>query len=171
MHSIITPLIALAAAIPAVSAHGWVSGVTANGKTYPGVDISWHLTGKTPSAVWYSENFGQQNPVFSEDISTNDMACHINATPGSEVVNVRSGDTISLKWVTPEGGPWRTSHEGPMIDYLAKCPGSDCRQLANADQLKFFKIAEAGMYKSPHTPGGDGVFGLWGTDTLRSMSS
>lgn len=169
MHSLITPLIALATltAIPAVSAHGWISGVSVNGRSYPAVDIDWHILGKTPSVVWYSENYGQQNPVFSEDASSNNMACHINATPGSEVVPVRPGDTLELKWVTPEGGPWRTSHEGPMIDYMAAC-GTDCRHVT-AESLNFFKIAEAGMYQSPHTPGGDGVFGLWGTDTLRSM--
>ena len=171
MHTFATTLAAFAAlaAIPSVSAHGWISGVSINGKAYPAVNPSWHITGKTPSVVWYSENFGQQDPLFSEDVGTNNAACHINATPGSLVVPVKPGDTLELKWQTPEGvtAPWRSSHEGPVIDYMASC-GSDCRH-ASAANLKFFKIAEQGMFKSPHTPGGDGVFGLWGTDTLRSM--
>jgi hypothetical protein len=166
------PLIALVAisTFPVASAHGFVSGVSVSGKHYPAADPSWHLLGKTPSVVWYSDNYGQQNPIFSKDVSTDIMACHINATSGSEVIPVKPGDTILVRWSTPEGGPWRPSHEGPVIDYMAAC-GSDCRNASAAD-LKFFKIAEAGMYQSPHkSPGRPGSFGRWATDTLRGTSS
>lgn len=158
--------------LPAVSAHGWVSGVSVNGKHYPGADPSWHLNsvGKMPSAVWYSDNYGQHNPVFSKDVGTNNIACHVNATAGSLVVPVKAGDILQLEWETPEGGPWRPTHEGPVIDYMASCDG-DCRD-ASADQLNFFKIAESGMFQSPHKTA-DGVrsFGRWGTDILRDANN
>jgi cellulase len=123
------------------------------------------------SATWYSDNYGQHNPVFSKDVNTNNIACHVNATPGSLVVQVKAGDTVELTWETPEGGPWRPTHEGPVIDYLASCGGKDCRD-ASADQLEFFKIAESGMFQSPHkTPNGKGSFGRWGTDLLRDANN
>ena len=169
MHSFVAPIIfAALAVIPAVSAHGWVNTISVNGKTYPGANPAWfkqNLGKKGPA--WFSENFGQQNPVFSEAISTSDMACHIKATSGPDSISVKPGDTLELKWEVPEGAtmPWRPSHEGPMLDYMAKCEGS-CQQMS-ADQLKFFKIAEAGMYVAPHQPGAKTPFGTWGTDTLR----
>ncbi len=162
----LSTLMAIAASVPQIPAHGFLSCVEANGREYPAVLPSWHLLGKTPSVSWYSLNYGQQNPIYSKTVDSDNMACHVDATPGSGVVNVKPGDTITLTWETPEQGPWRPSHEGPVIDYMASC-GGDCRQ-ASAKQLKFFKIAQSGMFESPHKePGSPGSFGRWGTDILR----
>jgi hypothetical protein len=117
----------------------------------------------------YSENYGQQNPIFSEDVGSDVMACHRQATPGSDVIPVKPGDTLNVHWETPEGGPWRESHKGPVIDYLASCDG-DCREEKVGD-LVFFKIAEQGMYRSPHKSPDEkeGSMGWWATDRLRRM--
>lgn len=170
-HSVST--LALASLfIPLIRAHGWIKSVTVNGNDYPGADPSWHLSGEQPpSVVWYSDNYGQQNPLFSSSANTNDMACHINATPGGKTVPVKAGDTLVLNWETPEGGPWRDSHEGPIIDYLATCKG-DCNS-AKAAELEFFKIAQSGMFVSPHftDDARQATFGLWATDILRNNSN
>lgn len=158
--------------IPLIRAHGWISSVTVNGNDYPGADPSWHLSGdQPPSVVWYSDNYGKQNPIFSSAAHTNDMACHINANPGGKSVPVRAGDTLVLNWETPEGGEWRDSHEGPIIDYLATCNG-DCNS-AKAAELEFFKIAESGMFVSPHQTDDarQATFGLWATSILRANAN
>jgi lytic cellulose monooxygenase (C1-hydroxylating) len=157
---------------PLIRAHGWIANVSINGNIYPGADPSWHLKGdQPPSVVWYSDNYGQQDPLYSKVVATDDMACHTNATPGGRLVPVKAGSTLTLHWETPEGGPWRDSHEGPILDYLAACEGN-CNA-AKASELKFFKIAQQGMYQSPHHTDDwrNSTFGLWATDIIRNKTN
>jgi hypothetical protein len=57
MHSTSAPAIALAAlaAIPAVSAHGYLSGVVSGGKWYKGTDPNWiYSSSKPQQAGWFA---------------------------------------------------------------------------------------------------------------------
>jgi lytic cellulose monooxygenase (C1-hydroxylating) len=65
----------------------------------------------------------------------------LNATPASESATVAAGSSIDLQW-----SDWFHDHQGPIINYLAKCDG-DCAT-ANKTALKFFKIQEAGFLNS-----------------------
>ena len=56
---------------------------------------------------------------------------------------------------------WPTSHHGPVIDYLARCPGTSCAGV-DKTKLKFFKIDEMGVtdYAANNKPT------AWATDKL-----
>ena len=59
MHSFLVPAAALAAfaAIPVVTAHGYVSGVVAGGKWYPGASPNWIYAPEKPQqAGWFAKN-------------------------------------------------------------------------------------------------------------------
>jgi cellulase len=70
MHSFTVPSIAVAAiaALPAVSAHGYVSGIVAGGKWYVGSNPNWYYQpagAKVDTAGWYAMN--QDNGFVSPD--------------------------------------------------------------------------------------------------------
>lgn len=84
--------------------------------------------------------------------ATNNITCHKSATPGKAFVTVAAGDEVQLQW-----NPWPSSHHGPVINYLAACPGD--RTVVDKTTLNFFKI-EAGGLISGSNPG------TWATDKL-----
>ncbi|KAF2221453.1 glycosyl hydrolase family 61-domain-containing protein [Elsinoe ampelina] len=67
------------------------------------------------------------------------FVCGSKAAPGGVDFPVAAGGNLDFIWST-----WPDSHIGPVITYLAKCPGTTC---AGVDKttLKFFKIEEAGL--------------------------
>lgn len=68
-----------------------------------------------------------------------DIICHKGAENAVKSAKVKAGEKITIKWDT-----WPESHKGPVIDYLAACGADGCTKVDKTD-LKFFKIAEAGM--------------------------
>ena len=126
-----TALFGAALLLNQVTAHGFVSGILAGGKYYPGQS---HYS-KDPSAGWLADN-GDNG--FASTLTGPDIICHNNAKAGTQYVAVTAGESIELQWNT-----WPDSHKGPMIDYLAPC-GSDC-QTIDKTSLKFTKIDEAGL--------------------------
>ncbi|KAK3699017.1 hypothetical protein LTR37_016621 [Vermiconidia calcicola] len=148
MLSTITPIAALAAlvALPAVSAHGYVSGVVAGGKYYGQSGPNWIYGEKPQQASWYANN-PDLGFVGSADYNKASIICHIDATPGTTSIPVKAGSAIDLQWTT-----WPDSHHGPVISYLARCGGGDCSKV-NPGSLKFFKIAESGLIDGSAAPG------------------
>lgn len=68
MHSFTIPSMAIAAiaALPAVSAHGYVSGIVSGGKWYLGGNPNWfYMSAKPATAGWYALN--QDNGFVSPD--------------------------------------------------------------------------------------------------------
>lgn len=99
-----------------VSAHGFVTSVTANGVNTPGSDPVWYYLPadqRAKTAGWDSLN---QDLGFVEPAraGTSDAACHKSATVGASFVNVNAGQEITLTWNT-----WPESHKGPIINYLS----------------------------------------------------
>ncbi|GAB7366009.1 hypothetical protein MBLNU230_g7333t1 [Neophaeotheca triangularis] len=157
MHSFTLPAATLAAiaAIPAVSAHGYVSGIVSGGEWYPGTSPGWfyYPEDQVPqTAGWYAEN--QDNGfVDAESYDNQDITCHKNATPGQAYIPVTAGEPIDLQWTD-----WPESHHGPVISQLARCNG-DCRTVSPAN-LDFFTIDRAGLLEQEPIPGN------WASDKL-----
>lgn len=121
-------------ALPAlVSAHGFVSQVTIDGKAYKGLSpyvgggksVIRQISGVEPVK-------GTWNP---------DLACGLKSKPASESAKASPGSTVSFKW--SGGGNSNWPHEyGPLITYMADCNGP-CEQF-NAANAKWFKIHQVG---------------------------
>lgn len=114
-----------------VNAHGFVSGISAEGKYYPGQS---HYS-TDPSPGWKANN-GDNG--FSSSLTGPDIICHNSAVAGTQYVTVAAGSSIELMWNT-----WPDSHKGPMLDYLAPC-GEDCATV-DKTALQFTKIDEKGL--------------------------
>lgn len=147
MHfSTFAALSAAAAVVPSVSAHGYVSGVVSGGNWYAGASPSWiYSSAKPKQAGWFAHN--QDNGFVDGTVyQSGDIICHKNATTGNTYIPVAAGSTIDLQWNT-----WPDSHHGPVIDYLAHCPG-DCTATPR-ENLEFFKIGGKGLIDDSTVPG------------------
>jgi len=85
--------------------------------------------------------------------TSSDIICHLAATPAGASAKVAAGDVVELQWTA-----WPSSHHGPVIDYLAKCPGS-CSDV-DKTTLEFFKIDQVGLVNDSPVPG------TWASDQL-----
>ncbi|KAK4538913.1 hypothetical protein RGQ29_032192 [Quercus rubra] len=143
--------------LPSVSAHGYVSGIVSGGKYYSGQSPNWYYQVQNkqpvpPNAGWQALN--QDNGfVAPSAYGTQDISCHKSATTGKSFVPVTAGSTIQLQWTA-----WPESHHGPLINYLAPCPG-DCTAITSAD-LKFFKFQADGLIDDTTVPGN------WASDKM-----
>ncbi|THG95831.1 hypothetical protein EW026_g5889 [Hermanssonia centrifuga] len=110
-------LLALASsALPAALAHGGVLSYSNGGNWYEGC-----------------------NPI--QDATDPTLACNDDGTAGALqlTATVAAGSAITAYWnqVWPHA-------IGPMLTYLAQCPGSSCTG-SDASTLEWFKIDEAGL--------------------------
>ncbi|PNS14439.1 hypothetical protein CAC42_3725 [Sphaceloma murrayae] len=158
---------ALVALIPLAAAHGHLDSIVAGGKTYALAGPDWAYNKNIADAGWRQGN--QDNGYVASDAATlagKTIACHKGgkedgvefdaARPGKgEAVPVAAGSSVTLTWNT-----WPESHHGPLMNYLAKCPGK-CNALKDATGLKFFKISQAGL-TNPSAANNAG----WATDDL-----
>jgi cellulase len=172
MRSSILLLSAIAAFLDIASAHGFVTGVKANGAWTAGSDPVWwyHPANSRPqTAGWdaLNQDIGFVEPAA---MGTADVNCHKSASAGRLYANVNAGDTIQFSWNT-----WPDSHKGPIINYIAPCNGEvtqgaidnrvatnvyiigDCTTLSPTS-LRWFKISQTAILTtSPIT---------WVTDAL-----
>ncbi|KAK6352834.1 Esterase/lipase/thioesterase [Orbilia brochopaga] len=148
-------LAASSALAPLVSAHGYVDPAVINGVTYPGwnPNVDPYLS-PTPQRIF--RKIPGNGPVI--DLSLIDVQCNgytdggFATAPAPISASVAPGSTISLKWTT-----WPDSHKGPVITYMAKCPGS-CSSYSPGTAKVWFKVAEAGKSSS----------GVWATTPLET---
>ncbi|KAM3064798.1 hypothetical protein ACMFMG_008721 [Clarireedia jacksonii] len=145
-------VVAGAAFVSSVAAHGFVQNIEANGVWYQGYNPSFHYQTPAPVVAGWSA-LNQDNGFVSPDAySTSDIICHKSATNAQAYVNVTAGSDVTLAWNT-----WPVSHHGPVLDYLASCDG-DCTTVDKTG-LKFFKIDGVGSI-SGYNPG------TWASDNL-----
>ncbi|SMQ48266.1 unnamed protein product [Zymoseptoria tritici ST99CH_3D7] len=144
--------IAALAALPLVSAHGYIESVAVNGKSYVGTSPEWFYQQSKPDrAGWYAKN--QDNGFVSPSAYTNaDIVCHKSATVGGTPVPVSAGGKMDIKWNT-----WPDSHHGPVITYMAAV-GGDFPSV-DKTKLKWFKVKEGGLVSGSNP-------GTWVTDQL-----
>lgn len=138
-----------------VAGHGHVDWIVANGVAYRGYDSpGFSYEANPPKVIGWTIDQKDNGFVEPNNFGTADIICHRSATPAPGHATVKAGDTLSLQWNT-----WPESHKGPVIDYLAKCPGT-C-ETVDKTQLNFFKIG-AGSFIDMSLPNG----GKWAADVL-----
>ncbi|KAI1660757.1 lytic polysaccharide monooxygenase [Daldinia decipiens] len=149
-------LLAAIAGAVSVSAHGHVTTVTIDGKSYQGFDPTSAPFGPQPDSITWSNGAKDNGFVLSSALQDPDIICHLDATNAALSAPVAAGGEVSLTW-----NQWAESHKGPVIDYLADC-GGDCSTV-DKTTLKWFKIAEAGQLE---LGAGSGSIGRWADDVL-----
>ncbi|PGH04899.1 hypothetical protein AJ80_08448 [Polytolypa hystricis UAMH7299] len=154
--SILKPslLLGALASLSLVDAHGYVTGIVADGQYHGGYLVdSYPYTNTPPDVVAWSSGATDLGFVDGSGYSSPDIICHRSSEPGALSAEVAAGGSIELQWTE-----WPESHHGPVIDYLANCNG-DCSSV-DKTQLKFFKISEAGLIDGSSPPGN------WASDDL-----
>lgn len=110
----------------------------------------------TPSVVGWSIPEDISNGFVSPQNYTSEaIVCHVGATPAPVAAKVTAGSNVTVFWTQD----WPQSHQGPMLDYLAACPGNDC-STADKMQLRFFKVDAAGLVDGSKQPG------VWASDEM-----
>jgi cellulase len=129
----------LGAMAASTQAHGILSAIKVDGTDFKAYDPSFQYQTPPPEVIEWScpecQDQGFVEPSMYTDATK--IACHKDATAGAKVAKVAAGGTIDVTWNT-----WPASHNGPVIDYLAKV---DDATSAKASDLSFFKIDEAGF--------------------------
>lgn len=145
----------LSAFIASASAHGYVQGIVASGTYYPGYNPAFQYRDPIPIVAGWSDPQDIDNGYISpQSYSSPDIICHLSATPGGIAAQVSAGDTVELQWT-----PWPDSHHGPVLDYIARCPGDSCENV-DKTKLEFVKIGEEGLVNGEPLPG------KWASDDL-----
>ncbi|KAG5791895.1 hypothetical protein H9Q69_009036 [Fusarium xylarioides] len=143
-----------------VSAHGHVSEVLINGKSYYGHDPTKVPYVTQPESITWTNGAKDNGFVTStaSALASPDIICHLNATNGLLTADVTAGTTITVRW-----SDWPQAHWGPVLDYMARCPNNDCTTV-DKTKLKFFKIDELGQLTRGTVAGQPGY---WANNRLR----
>lgn len=153
-------IILLSALITTASAHGYVQGIVAAGTYYSGYSPSFQYQNPSPTVPGWSDPEDISNGYIAPSAYTDpDIICHLSATPGGTAAKVSAGDTVELQWTV-----WPDSHHGPVLDYIAKCPGESCEDVEKGN-LEFVKIGEGGLV------GWEAMPGKWASDELISNNN
>ncbi|KAJ5054252.1 uncharacterized protein L3040_000531 [Drepanopeziza brunnea f. sp. 'multigermtubi'] len=142
-----TSVLALASAA-AVSAHGFVKGITVDGVYTTGWLVDYAYNPNPPKSIGWSEAALDHGFVPSDKAGHPDIICHLNGTNAELSATVAAGTTIDLHW-----SGWPDSHRGPICNYMANCHG-DCATV-DKTTLEWFKVDEKG-YEN----------GVWASDEL-----
>ncbi|RMY69375.1 hypothetical protein D0863_06485 [Hortaea werneckii] len=143
------------------AAHGYVDNATIGGEEY---------TFYQPYLDPYMDPAVRQAPIMPErvsrpiqgngpvtDMSLIDIQCggyteggEPGSSPAPISATAEAGSNVTLHWTL-----WPSSHFGPTMTYMARCPG-DCTQYLPGKEAVWFKIAEQGQLPD----------GSWATDPL-----
>ncbi|KAF7797709.1 hypothetical protein EIP86_008909 [Pleurotus ostreatoroseus] len=149
-------LLALASAtLPSVLAHGGVLLYSNDGNWYQG----WAPYNSPVGQTTIQRPWSTYNPIT--DATNSQLACNDDGTSGALqlTATVKAGSAITAYW----NNPW--PHDiGPMLTYLAQCPGSTCTGV-NSNSLEWFKIDEAGLLS------GTVYSGEWGSGKMIADNS
>ncbi|EKM56323.1 glycoside hydrolase family 61 protein [Phanerochaete carnosa HHB-10118-sp] len=129
-------LVALASsALPTVFAHGGVLAYSNAGNWYQG----WAPYNSPDGQTSIERPWSTYNPITDPTDPT--LSCNDDGTSSALqlTATVAAGSAITAYW----NSPWPHAI-GPMLTYLAQCPGSTCTGV-NSDSLQWFKIDEAGL--------------------------
>lgn len=124
-----------------VLGHGMVTTFKTDGVQNQGFILDYYYAKKNGQpvpdiAAWYAENL-DSGFVAPNNYGTQDINCHINATPGTLSTTVSAGGKVEFDWPATWPHPY-----GPIITYVAKC-AADCSK-ADKSQLKWVKIEAVG---------------------------
>jgi len=148
-------IIAVLSLISAVTAHGTVSGIVADGIYYQGYNPSMQYESPLPILPAWSTPTDLDNGFVPPSSYTGpDIICHKVATNAQIDAPIKAGGKIEFQWT-----PWPTSHKGPMLGYIANCNGQ-C-ETVDKTTLKWVKIDELGLIN----PTG-ATDGYWASDVM-----
>lgn len=143
----------LIAAATLVAGHGYVNNATIGDSTYefyqPYTDP---YSSPVPDRV--SRPIQGNGPVT--DVTLADLQCGgdtadgvVGSSPAAlQAGPVAAGSDVELYWTT-----WPTSHVGPTLTYMAKCPDTGCTDYMPNNTAVWFKVQEDGR---------DGTSDTWG---------
>ncbi|PPQ78275.1 hypothetical protein CVT25_011734 [Psilocybe cyanescens] len=147
--------LAIVLAAQSVAGHGGVLSYSWSGQWYNGWQPYNSPTGQTSiQRPWSS-----YNPI--QDATSSQLACNDDGTSGALqlTATVAAGTKITAYWNQVWPHPY-----GPMLTYLAQCPGTTCTGV-NAATLKWFKIDQAGLLS------GTVYAGTWGSGQMINQNS
>ncbi|KAI9058946.1 lytic polysaccharide monooxygenase [Trametes sanguinea] len=136
MKTAVVAALSLLAAVPLVSAHGYVATVTIDGKAYKG------NTPNSNSVQSPIRMISDVSPVKGTDNPY--LSCGQNAQKAALVADAKPGSTVSFQWVSGTGGNW-PHNVGPLMTYMASCGSTGCASF-NSTGAKWFKIEEDGLH-------------------------
>ncbi|KAJ8508421.1 hypothetical protein ONZ45_g9306 [Pleurotus djamor] len=127
-------LSAALALVPQAFAHGGVLAYSNAGKWYDG----WHPYNSPVGQTSIQRPWATYDPI--QDAGASTIACNNDGASSSAqlTATVAAGSAITAYW-----NEWPHPY-GPMLTYLAQCPGSTCTGV-NANSLKWFKIDQSGL--------------------------
>ncbi|EIW61516.1 cellulose-growth-specific protein [Trametes versicolor FP-101664 SS1] len=142
-------------ALPKVLAHGGVLSYSNAGNWYQG----WAPYDTPVGQTTIQRPWSSYNPIT--DATDAQLACNDDGTPGALqlTANVAAGSAITAYWNQVWPHPY-----GPMLTYLAQCPGTTCNGV-NSNTLKWFKIDESGLIS------GTIADGYWGSGKMIDQNS
>ncbi|KAF9461773.1 endoglucanase-4 [Collybia nuda] len=144
-------LLVSASLVSHVAAHGYVPFIKINGQTIPGWNVN--TDGYTTPQPIRVVRPTKPDSGFISDPSSKDITCSIGNSklpPGPITATVAAGGTVEVLWNT-----WPIGHYGPVLNYMAKCPTSDCSTWKGDSGSPWFKIQQS-VYAN----------GEWASDTL-----
>ncbi|KAF9003030.1 endoglucanase-4 [Cyathus striatus] len=101
--------------IESVAAHGYLASATLDGVTYPGWSpyVDPYLT---PVPVRVERRILDNGPVT--DVTSPNITCNKGGNiPTTLFASVTAGTQVKFQW-----DQWGSSHSGPVMTYMAKCP-------------------------------------------------
>ncbi|RDW85224.1 hypothetical protein BP6252_02814 [Coleophoma cylindrospora] len=147
----------VAALAATVSAHGYVTNLTAGGVDYTGYLINTDpYTVPTPARV--VRPVQGNGPIT--DVTLIDIQCGgytAGGINGSSPANLTAGPVAAGSDVEIAWSLWPSSHFGPVITYMAKCPDAGCQTYLPGTDAVWFKVQEEGR---------TGTSDVWATTPL-----
>ncbi|KAF8157134.1 glycosyl hydrolase family 61-domain-containing protein [Crassisporium funariophilum] len=147
--------LALALCAQQVAAHGGVLSYSFGGSWYNG----WQPYNSPTGQTTIQRPWATYNPI--QDATDATLACNDDGTSGALqlTATVQAGTPITAYWNSVWPHPY-----GPMLTYLAQCPGSTCTGV-NAKTLKWFKIDQSGLLS------GTVYSGTWGSGKMIAQNN
>ncbi|KAJ8482340.1 hypothetical protein ONZ45_g14986 [Pleurotus djamor] len=130
-------LLAAGVLIESVAAHGYVPQIKIGNQYIPGWNVqSDPYTTPQPLRVVRPT---KPDSGFISDPSSGDITCSIGNSflpPGPITATVAAGSDVTVLWNT-----WPLGHFGPVLNYLAKCPG-ECSSWKGDTGTPWFKFQQ-----------------------------
>ncbi|KAF4579707.1 Esterase/lipase/thioesterase [Pleurotus pulmonarius] len=147
---LVSILIAAVALVESVAAHGYVPQIKIGNQYIPGWNVPTDpYTTPQPLRVVRAT---KPDSGFISDPTSGDITCSIGNSflpPGPITATVAAGGTVQMLWNT-----WPIGHYGPVLNYMAKCPG-DCSVWKGDTGTPWFKTQQD-VYSN----------GVWASDVL-----
>ncbi|PPQ71917.1 hypothetical protein CVT24_008058 [Panaeolus cyanescens] len=177
MKPTLVALVVAAAGVESVLAHGYLASVINAGVTYPGwAPFSDPYLNPVPirgthahiASFTRDESLNDLPPPIVErritdngpvtDVSSKDITCNKGGNvPTTAFANIVAGSQVKFQW-----DQWGSSHSGPVMTYMAKCPNG-CANFKGDSGSPWFKIDHWGWDKTASPP--------WGSDRLAAQGA